>query len=448
MGVIGVQLVLTMVMASVIQKIIPHYSLARWLLCSGSLRWYQHPTEEELRILAGKQKGKSKKDRKYNGHIESKPLTIPKDIDLHLETKSVTERDTIALHYFPEYQWLVDFTVAATVVYVVTEVYYSIVKPSQEMNISIVWCLLVLAFAVKVLFSLTTHYFKVEDGGERSVCVTFGFFFFVKAMAILIVTENYLEFGLESGFSNFSESAMQFLEKQGLESQGPVSKLTFKLFLAVLCSLIGAFLTFPGLRLAQMHLDALNLATEKITQMSEDTFDTVRLWIVILLCALRLGMIRHHLQAYLNLAQKSVDQMKKEAGRISVVDLQKMVARVFYYLCVIALQYVAPLVMLLHTTLLLKTLGNYSWGIYPELNSDTPVENSLLPNSVYSESPPADGKMKVTVVQITMALGSLKNIFTPLLFRGLLSFLTWWIAACLFSTSLFGLFYHQYLTVA
>ncbi|KAF2985314.1 hypothetical protein EK904_006901 [Melospiza melodia maxima] len=267
-------------------------------------------------------------------------------------------------------------------------------------------------------------------------------------MAILIVTENYLEFGLESGFSNFSESAMQFLEKQGLESQGPVSKLTFKLFLAVLCSLIGAFLTFPGLRLAQMHLDALNLATEKITQMSEDTFDTIRLWIIILLCVLRLAMMRHHLQAYLNLAQKSVDQMKKEAGRISMVDLQKMVARVFYYLCVIALQYVAPLVMLLHTTLLLKTLGNYSWGIYPGLNSDTPVESSLLPNSVYSESPPADGKMKVTVVQITMALGSLKNIFTPLLFRGLLSFLTWWIAACLFSTSLFGLFYHQYLTVA
>nr|XP_054507494.1 transmembrane protein 161B isoform X6 [Agelaius phoeniceus] len=400
-GVIGVQLVVTMVMASVIQKIIPHYSLARWLLCSGSLRWYQHPTEEELRILAGKQRGKSKKDRKYNGHIENKPLTIPKDIDLHLETKSVTERDTIALHYFPEYQWLVDFTVAATVVYMVTEVYYSIMKPSQEMNISIVWCLLVLGFAVKVLFSLTTHYFKVEDGGERSVCVTFGFFFFVKAMAILIVTENYLEFGLESGFSNFSESAMQFLEKQGLESQ-----------------------------------------------MSEDTFDTIRLWIIILLCVLRLAMMRHHLQAYLNLAQKSVDQMKKEAGRISVVDLQKMVARVFYYLCVIALQYVAPLVMLLHTTLLLKTLGNYSWGIYPGLNSDTPVENSLLPNSVYSESPPADGKMKVTVVQITMALGSLKNIFTPLLFRGLLSFLTWWIAACLFSTSLFGLFYHQYLTVA
>lgn len=53
-----------------------------------------------------------------------------------------------ALHYFPEYQWLVDFTVAATVVYLVTEAYYNWMKPTQEMNISIVWCLLVLAFAV------------------------------------------------------------------------------------------------------------------------------------------------------------------------------------------------------------------------------------------------------------------------------------------------------------
>lgn len=291
-------------------------------------------------------------------------------------------------------------------------------------------------------------------------------------MAVLIVTENYLEFGLETGFTNFSDSAMQFLEKQGLESQGPVSKLTFKFFLAIFCSLIGAFLTFPGLRLAQMHLDALNLATEKITQtllhinflaplfmvllwvkpitkdyimnpplgkesvplMTEATFDTLRLWLIILLCALRLAMMRSHLQAYLNLAQKCVHQMKKEAGRISTVELQKM--------------YVAPLVMLLHTTLLLKTLGNHSWGIYPESISTLPVDTGLPSNSVYHELPSADGKMKVTVTQVTVALSSLKNIFTPLLFRGLLSFLTWWIAACLFSTSLFGLFYHQYLTVA
>lgn len=60
-------------------------------------------------------------------------------------------------------------------------------------------------------------------------------------------------------------------------------------------------------------------------RMSEETFDTLRLWVIVLMCVLRLVMMRHHLQAYLNLAQKGVDQMKKEAGRISTVDLQKMV---------------------------------------------------------------------------------------------------------------------------
>lgn len=63
----------------------------------------------------------------------------------------------------------------------------------------------------KTLFSLTAHYFKLEEGGERSLCITFAFFFFVKAMAILIVTENYLEFGLETGqFSLFHTASSDY----------------------------------------------------------------------------------------------------------------------------------------------------------------------------------------------------------------------------------------------
>lgn len=122
--------------------------------------------------------------RKHNGHIDNKPLTVPKDIDLQLETKCITEVDTLgishadgafncvvytrvcackwrflyaeltllrvlpALHYFPEFQWLVDFTLAATVVYLITEFYYSVSQASGEMNISVVWCMLVLTFVV------------------------------------------------------------------------------------------------------------------------------------------------------------------------------------------------------------------------------------------------------------------------------------------------------------
>ncbi len=131
--------------------------------------------------------------RKYNGHIDNKPLTVPKDIDLQLETKCITEVDTLginslkmnltfsvthsvclyviccrclnwiilflptALHYFPEFQWLVDFTVAATVVYLITELYYSVAQASGEMNISVVWCLLVLAFVMYPYISDSLH---------------------------------------------------------------------------------------------------------------------------------------------------------------------------------------------------------------------------------------------------------------------------------------------------
>lgn len=59
--------------------------------------------------------------------------------------------------------------------------------------------------------------------------------------------------------------------------------------------------------------------------MSSAAFDSVRLWTVVALCVLRLALTRHHLQAYLNLAQKWVEQMKKEAGRIAAIDIQRKV---------------------------------------------------------------------------------------------------------------------------
>lgn len=160
------------------------------------------------------------------------------------------------------------------------------------------------------------------------------------------------------------------------------------------------------------------------------------------------------------------------------------VARVFYYLCVIALQYVAPLVMLLHTTLLLKTLGEsctaqrlscleyllsihkfywfssfpfsitggHSWWVYPEEDLPCLYETNSVMGAAPTEAPtPAsvvESGARASVAQLSVALGGLRTVFSPLLFRGLFSFFTWWIAACLFSTSLFGLFYHQYLMAA
>lgn len=46
-------------------------------------------------------------------------------------------------------------------------------------------------------------------------------------------------------------------------SRIPVTKLTVKLGLAAACAYIGSLLAFPGLRLAQTHLDALKINSDR-----------------------------------------------------------------------------------------------------------------------------------------------------------------------------------------
>lgn len=138
----------------------------------------------------------------------------------------------------------------------------------------------------------------------------------------------------------------------------------------------------------------------------------------------------------------------------------------------VSLQYLGPVILTLHCALLLKTLGkeppapeaapqrccwrlcrrssgscplchtgHHSWGLYPE-PSPVPPAVSAAPPRPGSE----DGEdVRAAVEQITGVLG---GIFTPLFFHGLLAFVTWWVAVCQVVTSLFGLYFHQYLAAS
>lgn len=112
-------------MISVIQKLGPHYSFARWLLCSTGLIRYLYPTDNELRQLANipKDKAKSKKNFKHqtNGK-QSNTFHVPRNLEIQLETTKVTRLDVLHLRFYTEYQWLVDFSIYAGIVYVLTEV--------------------------------------------------------------------------------------------------------------------------------------------------------------------------------------------------------------------------------------------------------------------------------------------------------------------------------------
>ncbi|XP_009287508.1 PREDICTED: transmembrane protein 161A-like, partial [Aptenodytes forsteri] len=80
--------------------------------------------------------------------MDDKPLSVPRDIDLRLDTSPITAVDALVLRYFLEYQWFVDFAIYSTAVYVFTEGYYCLVDPQKETNIGVLWCLLTVVFSV------------------------------------------------------------------------------------------------------------------------------------------------------------------------------------------------------------------------------------------------------------------------------------------------------------
>ncbi|KAF5911986.1 hypothetical protein HPG69_003259 [Diceros bicornis minor] len=266
------------------------------------------------------------------------------------------------------------------------------------------------------------------------------------------------------------------LKMQGWDWVLPLAKLAIRVGLAVVGSMLGAFLTFPGLRLAQTHRDALTMSEDQpmlqfllhtsflsplfvlwlwtkpiardflhqapfggtpYSLLSDAAFDSLRLWVLVALCLLRLAVTRPHLQAYLCLAKARVEQLRREAGRIEAREIQRRVVRVYCYVTVVSLQYLTPLILTLNCTLLLKTLGGYSWG----LGRVTPL--SPAP-STGSDGPvgPWEDEAQQTAARIA---GALSSLLTPLFLRGVLAFLIWWTAACQLLSSLFGLYFHQHL---
>lgn len=116
-----------------------------------------------------------------------------------------------------------------------------------------------------------------------------------------------------------------------------------------------------------------------ICRMSAAAFESSRLIAVVVAVVLKFSLMPLYLQSYLNLALQRLEIQKKESGRITNKEFQKKVclfiilvnwicywiflyvfqiAAVFYYLCAVTLQYLAPIIICLFFTFMYKTLGN------------------------------------------------------------------------------------------
>lgn len=186
--------------------------------------------------------------------------------------------------------------------------------------------------------------------------------------------------------------------------------------------------------------------------MDSEMFESIRLMAVILSVVLRMCLMPIYLQAYLNLAYDRIEDQKKEAGRITNVECQRKITSIFYYLCVVTLQYAAPIIMCLFLSLMYKTLGGYSWAWSSQAALAEECSAELDDQLAAPTEAPMDAasESEASILQVAqnfhLSLQNLKSVFTQDVYRGLLGFATWWSCFVWFASSSLGMFYQVYFT--
>ena len=117
-----------MVTVSVMTKIAPFLSPARWLLTNTGLIRFMHPSDEELKqiaIIPLQKKGKRHHEKNGNSANDG-TFYVPKQNNIQLETTKITLTDVVQLRFYSEFQWILDFAFFALFVYFATEVKFLI----------------------------------------------------------------------------------------------------------------------------------------------------------------------------------------------------------------------------------------------------------------------------------------------------------------------------------
>jgi hypothetical protein len=461
MGILGVQVVVTMIVASFLHKLSPYYSFGRWLAVSD-MRRYVPPRDSQLQAhVCGPGRGGGGKKKLGNGRCEdNKPLdptlTIPKSSTIELTSTPMIPGDLQYIHYYQEFRWLMDVAVAALAVYVCTCAYYSIrvVAVVTEYNLSVIWLGFLLLFALTLLFSLTSVYFSDQLSRERSLIIVFTTLFFVLSLGILLVDEDILHFRLRESHTNITRCVGKLLRPyiSDIDNFTLFPVWAFKMMLAVVASLLSAMLVFPSFRYSELQFNVTTLTRSVVTRaavrlcylmplfclgmwikpFAKDLFseldvvtilgremyhETLRHWSVLFYCGLRTGLFKLHLQNYLELAALRVEDLRREPGRITILQLRKKVSTIFAFYGGVGVQYMAPVLVILCLSVLMHVSSPYQRG------SLTPEQLEVDPGTNVFRS----------------------SGFGVAMFHGCLSFLCWWACFTVFIASGFGSALRSYL---
>lgn len=503
LGLTVLQLLLAFVSATILQRVVYKRCFLRWLASHKFTCWLA-PTNQELTSLKKGSSGEKKARHRSKG---AKGSPSPSKSDDHVIFKvSAANLDSIKLtkstlsfidlellHNSYDLEWMFDLAVMSMLNFIITEFAFYWLSKTNDSNLSQLWICLVLLYSVINLFRLTRSYFAgAQSTGERSICIVSACVFMLIAIIVLITDESKLEFGLETAYKSFNETATAFINNHTLvvsdpkAIRKPMSFLMIKLSLAVLCALTGMVFTFPGFRYAQMHkqlfdnpetsnyvryltmfnftspLMVLTLWVRPVSRdlfegnlrVSDAAFDSFRIYFIIIVNLIKFLTLPQYLATFLNSAHTRVRKLRRRGGSTTNKEIQLTVSSVYNYINVVALQYLLPILMCLCTVLLFKSLAGHSWFPVSEpaikfegsaMNLSFAEESSTPISSTTSLPDDLEGIFNDSIPQPkVITLDEIKGVFTHDVCQGVMGFATWWLHFSWFITSMAGVVYHAY----
>ncbi|VDD81168.1 unnamed protein product [Mesocestoides corti] len=314
----------------------------------------------------------------------------------------------------------------------------------STINLNLVWALLVVFFALTSLVSVLRVYLgrgggnkKVEQGGgsnsEWPLIMVAGFSSFVFAMFCLSLDENFLDLRISPAYGNLT-----FSITSNTDGGLAISWGMFQAGLASFAAIIGMLFTFPSLQYGRVYIQTLqnsgiswltrllfhlNLIAPQLTLLlwvvpltarlpelmlqrassgigdklgpiwlsfsvfcarifSFERISSLRLLFTLITVVLRVAMTKMHMQAFLDTAQIRLDRLSHEPGRVTNIEVQRIVASVFHCFNFAALQYLAPTILLIGLACSYKVSTGTGWLPLNQQPVFRPSERHSLPNAL------------------------------------------------------------------
>ncbi|CAD5224186.1 unnamed protein product [Bursaphelenchus okinawaensis] len=381
MALLGFHIVLSLIAATLYNKLGPDFKACDWLVWRG-LKYFWLPEPQD--------NSENKKLRKRGVKAQ--------DVDFKTSVLCVDMNFAVMgrLTFFNSLQWMVNYGVLSLVVFCLSQLWCFLLPLDDSTNVSVLWCLFSISFSVQSLCKiLWMKISKTELSSERNLVISFSLLAFLFFAVINVFGDRFLSDNLGQCFDYLMENSRSIAANVSSFKFGKSSPILLFMFASFTAALLCAILMLPLVQYALLFKIAaerdssfmsiihklvfilpylilpLYLAPvqkiflDQISSLDSDIYSTVRNALVITWSLLRILTLKSLLQAYLLNAWEKAQAFTKHPEAFESLRSHLSL------LAMTALQLLSPAVLILFVSLAEIGLGQLT-GVRP-----SPVVNNL-----------------------------------------------------------------------